>query len=240
MDSDDEDNDSVRLREYNWDDMPQYATCVWVAQRRSGKSQMLREVLYKQIIKKRNIKQIIVVSPTSFNEDYAFLAPKYKFTEFNEDFLNTILQRQEDAIRRDPAGNWDLCLVLDDIMKSTSTATRDVLSRLFTLSRHYRLYVFFSVQSIRFEYTPIMRLNTDLVILFKTNNYDNKKEITNLWMGFGEKESRKEGLAILDKVAQGYRTLIIDNTKMTANITDFAFHYTTDIDKSIPKKFYLD
>ena len=233
-------NNTKQLRMYDWSTMPRYSTVVWVASRRSGKSVMAREVLYKEIIQKRKIKQIIIVSPTLHNEDYAFIAPKYKFTEFDEDFLNSILSRQEDAIKRDPEGNWDLCLVLDDIMKSTDTKTRDILSRLFTLSRHYRLYVFFSVQSIRFEYTPIMRLNTDIVVLFKTNNFENKKEITNLWLGFGEKDDRASGLVMLDKIAQGYRTMVIDNTKMTSELTDFVFYYQTDINKSVPKNYYLD
>ena len=233
-------DDLDTIAEYNWNNLPKYSTTVFIASRRSGKSVMMRSVIYNEIIKKRKIKDIIVVSPTEFNQDYAFLPKKSMFTQFDDEFLQQILDRQSDAIKRDPMGNYDVVLVLDDILGSTNKKTKDTLSRLFTLSRHYRLYIFMAVQSIRFEYTPLCRLNTDIVVLFKSNSYDNKKEIRDLWLGFTEKGDRDKGFEILDEVAQGYRTMIIDNTKTSKNIGEFCYHYTTDINRSVPANYNLD
>jgi len=229
----------MNIKEFDYNNIPKYATITIVASRRSGKSVLVRDLLYKEYIKRRKIKNLIIVSPTLHNEDYAFIDNKYKFTEFDETFINNILQRQQQLIASDPKGDHDMILILDDIVKSTSMATRDILSRLYTLSRHYRLYIILVSQSMKHELTPIIKFNSDIVVLFKTKNLDNKLEVRDHWLGFSSKEERDNALTLIDDVAQGYRAMVISTTEHSNNPEDIIFHTEVDIEHSVPKKFYF-
>jgi len=230
----------MEIKEFDLSDIPRWATITIIASRRSGKSVLTRHILYKELIKKRKIDNIVIVSPTLHNGDYDWLSDKYKFTEFDEPFLDKILARQEELVRTDKDGNHDLVLILDDIVKSTDAKTKDILSRLYTLSRHYHLYVILISQSLRHELTPIIKFNSDVVAIFRTRNFENKKEIADLWLGFSEKDSRDAGFQLIDEVAQGYRCLIIDNTVHSNEVNNICFHYEVPIDKSVPKNYYKE
>ena len=228
-----------QIKEFELDKIPLYATITVLASRRSGKSVLTRHIIYKEFMKRRKIENFVLVSPTMHNGDYSFIADKYKHTEFDEVFLNKILERQLYLIQTDPKGFHDLVLVLDDIVKSTDQKTKDLLSRLYTLSRHYRLYIILVSQSLRHELTPIIKFNSDIVVVFASRNYENKREISDLWLGFGKKEDRENGFTIMDEVALGYRALVINNTVHSNEPSDIIFHYEVDVDHSVPKNFYF-
>ena len=229
----------MELAEFEYNNIPKYATITIIAQRRSGKSVLVRDILYKEFIRKRKITNLIIVSPTLHNQDYSFIDDKYKFVDFDDDFVNKILERQQALIQSDPKGNHDLVFLLDDIIKSTDAKTRDTLSRLFTLSRHYRLYIILVSQSMKHELTPVIKLNTDIVILFKTKNLDNKIEVRDNWLGFSDKDNRDKALGLIDEVAQGYRAMVIDTTNHSNNPQDIITHTEVDIDHSVPKNYFF-
>jgi len=230
----------MNIEEFDYNDIPTYATITIIASRRSGKSVITRDLLYKEFIRRRKLKNIYVVSPTIHNGDYSFLNDTYKYTEFDEEFLDKILKRQEQLIVSDPKGDHDSIIILDDIVKSTDQKTKDILSRLFTLSRHYRLYIVLISQSLRHELTPIIKFNSDIVIIFKTRNFDNKKEISDLWLGFSDKDQRQESFRLIDEVAKGYRALVINNTIHSDSVEDIVFYKQVDIEHSVPKRFFLN
>lgn len=229
----------MEISEFDYDDIPPFSTITICASRRSGKSVLARDLIYKHFIKKKKIKNIFIVSPTKFNKDYDFLADKFKYDDFNEEFLEKILKRQEQMATNDPEGGEAL-LVLDDIIKSTDLKTRDMLSKLYGIGRHLLLNIILISQSLHYEVTPVCRLNTDIMILFKSRNLDNKKEIADLWMGFSDKEDRDTAFNMIDSIAQGYRSMIINNTIHTMDPSQIISYYEVDPDRSIPKKFFYE
>ena len=229
-----------KINEFDFSEMPKYSTITILASRRSGKSVITRYILIHEFIKRRKLKNFVIVSPTMHNNDYNFMDDKYKFTSFDKDFLDKILERQLHLIKTDPDGEHDLVLILDDIVKSTNNQTKDLLSRLYTLSRHYRLYIILVSQSLRHELTPIIKFNSDIVVVFASRNYDNKKEISDLWLGFGKKEDRDNGFEIMDSVALGYRAMIINNTVHSNDPSDIIHYYEVDYNKLIPRNFFFN
>ena len=73
-----------------------------------------------------------------------------------------------------------MLLVLDDVINMEETGRKNVklLSRLFTLSRHFKISIILNTQYIKADvFPPIMRDNTDIVNIFLQTNKDNKKMI---------------------------------------------------------------
>jgi len=235
----DEEIDDITIKEFQFEQLKPYSTIVFVSPRRGGKSTFIRQLLYQHYIKKQKIKNFLIISPTAFNPDYQFIDDRYKQTELNEEIIENILSEQEEKIANDKHADNRLVIVLDDILKSTNGKTKDILERIFILGRHFSLEILLSVQNIRAEYTPSMRLNTDYVVLYQSTNRDNKDETHRLWLSLGDKDMEQVGFNILTKVPQKYRTLIIDNTSINkTNYGDFCYHFEATLD-SVPKKFYF-
>ena len=227
------------IEEFDFDDIKPYSTIVFVAPRRAGKSTFIIQLLYKHFIKKKKVKNFLIISPTAFNPDYQFIDDQYKKTELNQEVLEDILKDQEKKISQDPEGDHELTIVLDDILKSTNGKTKDMLERIFILGRHYRLNILLSVQNIRAEFTVSMRMNTDYVVIYQSTNKNNKKEVSELWLSLGEKEMEKVGYGLLTTIPKKYRTMIIDNTSVIKeNYGDFVSYFEASLDV-VPKNFHF-
>ena len=227
------------IKEFEFDEIKNYSTIVFVAPRRAGKSTFIIQLLYKHFIKKKKVKNFLIISPTAFNPDYQFIDDQYKKTELNEDVLEDILKDQEKKISQDPEGDHELTIVLDDILKSTNGKTKDMLERIFILGRHYRLNILLSVQNIRAEYTVSMRMNTDYVVIYQSTNKNNKKEVSELWLSLGEKDMEKVGYGLLTTIPKKYRTMVIDNTSVIKeNYGDFVSYFEASLD-IVPKNFHF-
>ena len=227
------------IEEFDFENIKPYSTIVFVAPRRAGKSTFIIQLLYKHFIKKKKVKNFLIISPTAFNPDYQFIDDQYKQTELNEDVLEDILKDQEKKISQDPEGDHELTIVLDDILKSTNGKTKDMLERIFILGRHYRLNILLSVQNIRAEYTVSMRMNTDYVVIYQSTNKNNKKEVSELWLSLGEKDMEKVGYGLLTTIPKKYRTMVIDNTSVIKeNYGDFVSYFEASLD-IVPKNFHF-
>lgn len=227
------------INEFNYDMVKKYPVMVNLGRRRVGKSVLTKDQVYNYHVKRARTPFIILVSPTGvFNTDYDYLEPKYKFDAFTEPLLEGLLLRQRKLIETEPKGDYDTLLILDDIVKSGNKRQIDLLSRLLTLSRHYRLSIILNIQYLKSsEFSPTMRDNVDYMFIFKQNNYDNKKNIVEQWLSL-KKDSKHLGYEIIEDIPQDYRVMVIDNTLITNDYTDFVFHYTADIE-TIPKNFKI-
>lgn len=228
------------ITEWDLDTIPRFAVIVNLSKRRGGKSFLTRDLVRNHFYKKRKVANILVISETGlFNDDYKWL-PKTRITKsFNEDLINEILDRQKKLIENDKKGHNELLLILDDVVNMDDSGRNNIklLSRLFTLSRHFAISIILNTQYIKADvFPPIMRDNTDICCVFMQTNKDNKKMINDTWLSINEE---KEGLRLVDTIPdENHRIMIIDNTKITTNYEDFVFHYTAeDVPKTWSYKF---
>jgi len=229
----------MNIQEFDYNIVKKYPVFVNLGRRRVGKSTLTRDQVYNYHIKKAKTKFIILISPTGvFNKDYDYLDPKYKFEHFTESLLDGILLRQRKLIETEPNGDYDTLLILDDIVKSGNKRQIDILSKLLTLSRHYRLSIILNIQYMKSsEFSPTMRDNVDYMFIFKQNNYENKKNIVEQWLSISI-EDKKKGFVLMETIPQNYRIMVIDNTLISNDYKGFIYHYTADL-KAMPKDYKI-
>jgi len=118
-------------------------------------------------------------------------------------------------------------------MSDSNRTNIKLLTRLFTLSRHFKISVILNTQYIKADvYVPAMRDNTDILICFIQNNKDNKKMISQTWLSIDDNDM---GFELVDKIPdEHHRVLVIDNTKTSKSYSDFCFHYKAD---AVPKSW---
>ena len=226
----------MNIKEFDYKDIPEHGTMLLVASRKSGKSVLMVNMLYHHFIKTMKVKRFLIISPTLHNGDYLWMESADKRTSFDENFLDELLEDQHERMKSDPA-SAPLVIVLDDIIKSTNEKTKNAIARLFCCGRHSKITIALVSQSLKYEISPAVKINVDVVFLFSTRNYDNKKEISDLWLGFSNKEDRDIGFTLMDKIAKGYRSMVILNTKKSDVIEEIVFFKEIDIDKNIPRNY---
>lgn len=218
----------MNIQEWDMLSMPDFPVIVNISRRRGGKSFLTRDIVRNYFVKKKKIKNILVISETGlFNEDYKWI-DKAKITpNFNNDLINAIFERQKKLIEYDKKGDNELLIILDDVVNMEDSGRNNIklLARLFTLSRHFQISIILNTQYIKSDiYPPIMRDNTDICIVFLQNNKDNKKLVKDTWLST---DDTNNGIILLDTIPnENHRALVIDITKTINNYEEFCFHYT--------------
>jgi len=218
----------MNIKEWDMSTMPDFPVIVNISRRRGGKSFLTRDIVRNYFVKKKKIKNILVISETGlFNEDYKWI-DKAKITpNFNNDLINAIFERQKKLIEYDKKGDNELLIILDDVVNMEDSGRNNIklLARLFTLSRHFQISIILNTQYIKSDiYPPIMRDNTDICIVFLQNNKDNKKLVKDTWLST---DDTNNGIILLDTIPnENHRALVIDITKTINNYEEFCFHYT--------------
>jgi len=227
---------SLNIKGWDMNSMSDYPVIVNLSRRKGGKTFMTRHFVRDFFVKKKKIKNILVISETGlFNDDYLWLDKSRIVSSFNEDLIESILDRQKKLIENDRKGDNELLLILDDVinMSDSNRTNIKLLSRLFTLSRHFKISVILNTQYIKADvFPPICRDNSDVLICFIQNNKDNKKMISQTWLSIDDNDM---GFELVDKIPdEHHRVLVIDNTKTSKSYSDFCFHYKAD---AVPKSW---
>ncbi len=220
----------MNIQEWDMLKMPKFPVIVNISRRRGGKSFLTRDIVRNYFVKKRKIKNILVISETGlFNDDYKWIDKSKITPNFNNDLINEIFERQKKLIEYDKYGDNELLIILDDVVNMEDSGRNNIklLSRLFTLSRHFHISIILNTQYIKSDiYPPIMRDNTDICIVFLQNNKDNKKLIKDTWLST---DDTNDGIILLDTIPnENHRALVIDITKTTNNYDEFVYYYTAN------------
>ena len=225
------------MKSFEFNTIKKYPVICLIGKRRSGKSYMIRDLLYNHFHKQRKYKNIMLISPTSnMNTDYDLIPNKNKFENFSSDLLEGLMERQKKLIKDDPKGKYDTCIVLDDVVNMSDKNEARILSGLLVKSRHYRISVILSLQYLKSrEFPPASRDNIDYAVIFKQHNKENVKNIVEQWLG-GDPQIEELGYRMTTKIpdVSSHRVLIIDSSEFGENIKEFTYQYIAD---KIPKKF---
>jgi len=223
-----------------WDlDIPKYGVVVLLGRRRTGKSFLLRDIVYKHYYKKLKVKNILCITATgSFNQDYKWCPERRVVDNFTEELLEELLSRQKKLILSG-ADDCDLLICFDDIvnMETTNRNNVKILGRLWTSSFHYRIHIIFNTQYIKADcYTPVMRDNTSILVCFLQNNKDNIKSIKDGFLSASLKpEDEETGYELVATIPdENHRVLIINNQIITKEFSEYCYWYKAD---EIPKTF---
>lgn len=226
----------MNIKEFDFDTLPDHPFIVFCSKRRSGKSVAIKHLTYKYFIKKKKYRRIYVCCPTApLTKDYSFIEDDYIYEDFTKEFLDDLIEIQKADIMSDPKGKHDCLLILDDVANSTDRLTIDLLGKVGAIGRHLKVSVCLATQNFKREMSPLLRTNLDCLVVWKQNNLDNSKMILAQWLGGQQKE---QGYEIMEIVPNGYRCMVIDNTKTDSNFENYVYHYTFK-DKIIPRDYKM-
>lgn len=220
---------SLKLRRFSFDMMSKSETIAVIAKRKSGKSVLLRDLLYHF----RDIPIGTVISPTEkLNKSYSKIVPPiFIHNDYKEEVIERVLKRQSmiiDNMERDPDFSGvdpHAFLLLDDCMFDNSWQKSANMREIFYNGRHYKLMFLLSLQ-YSMGLNIGMRNNLDWIFLFKETIYANKKRLYEYFAGMFQ--SQQVFNSVLDQVTDNYGCLVIHNGSSSTKITDQVFWFKAE------------
>lgn len=194
------------------------ATILCLGSRRTGKSFLIRDLLYHH----RKIPIGICMSGTENANPFFgdFIPDSFIYSEFDSHLLNNIYNKQERKVKRNrklgignngktPENN--VFLIIDDMMNSADVWKKDeTIKTVFYNGRHYNIMCIISSQYINIL-PPGIRQNFDYVFVFDEPSIKNRKNIYDAW--FGAIPSFDLFCNILDECTEDFGCLVFAKTQ---------------------------
>lgn len=223
---------TINLRKFDMSKLKQDAVVVFIGKRNTGKSFLVRDMLYY----KRDFPCGIVISGTeSSNGFYASMMPGvFIHDDFKPEIVESLIKRQKTLVYKvkeqeamygrtniDPRA----FLILDDLMFDTSWLKEMNIKRLFMNGRHHKLLYVITMQYC-LGIPPNLRTNVDYVFILREPNIGNRRRLYEQYAGIFK--TFEMFCQVMDQCTANYECLVIDNTSRSNNIEDMVFWYRGD------------
>lgn len=213
--------------------IPQDAVVVFIGRRRTGKSTLVRDLLFHH----QDIPCGTVISGTEESNSFygKMIPPIFINGEYNPMILATFVKRQKMMIMRmkkdeeqgirsrlDPRS----FMILDDCMYDDSWTRDKNILYLFLNGRHLKAFFIITMQ-YPLGIQPALRTNVDYTFILREPFASNRKRIyENYASAFPSFEFFCQ---IMDQCTQNFECLVIDNTSQTGKLEDSVFWYKAEI-----------
>ena len=219
----------ITLKKFDISSIEDTAVVVFVGKRQTGKSFLVRDLLYH----KRDIPVGTVISGTEgANQFYSKILPKpFIHGEYNEHISERVLQRQKKALKSkkyevDKYGSSNIdcraLYLLDDCMYDNKWTRSKNIRSLFMNGRHYKIMFLLTMQ-YSLGIPPNLRTNIDYVFILRESIYANRKRLYDAYAGMFK--SFDIFSKVMDHCTEDYNCLVINNNAKSNKLDDQVFWY---------------
>ncbi len=224
---------NVSLKKFDMRKIPQDAVVVFIGRRRTGKSTLVRDLLFQH----QDMPLGTVISGTEESNSFygKIIPPLFIHGEYNPVILANFVKRQKMVIARiqkeaqsgmksrlDPRS----FMILDDCMYDDSWTHDKNIRYLFLNGRHLKVFFLITMQ-YPLGIQPALRTNVDFVFILREPYAANRKRIfENYASAFPSFEFFCQ---IMDQCTQNFECIVIDNTSLSGRLEDSVYWYKADI-----------
>lgn len=222
----------LKLKKFDISSIPSDKVIVLLGKRDTGKSFLLRDILYYQ----RDIPIGTVISPTEMaNKFYSHMVPEvFIHDEYTPNILSNVVKRQkmikEKIVKEKRAyGSCNIdprsFLILDDCMYDNIWARDTNIKLLFMNGRHFNMLFAITMQ-YPLGIPPILRTNIDYTFILRENITSNRKRIYEQYAGMFP--SFDMFCQVMDQCTENYECLVIHNNAKSNRLEDQVFWYKAE------------
>lgn len=225
---------NLSLRKFDMRRIPQDAVCVFIGRRRTGKSTLVRDLLYHH----QEMPLGTVISGTEESNSFygKMIPPLFIHGEYNAAILANFVKRQKlvmsKIMKEQAAGQMQSridprsFMILDDCMYDDSWTHDKNIRYLFMNGRWLKVFFLITMQ-YPLGIQPALRTNVDFVFILREPYMSNRKRI---FENYGSAFPSFEFFCqIMDQCTQNYECLVLDNTSQSSKLEDCIFYYRADM-----------
>jgi hypothetical protein len=224
---------NFNIKRFDMKRIPQDAVVIFIGRRRTGKSTLVRDLLFHH----QDMPLGTVISGTEESNSFygKMIPPLFIHGEFSPIVLSNFVKRQKMIMGKiqqdlgkgvrskiDPRS----FMILDDCMYDDSWTHDKNIRYLFMNGRWLKAFFLITMQ-YPLGIQPALRTNVDFVFILREPYMNNRKRIfDNYASAFPSFEFFCQ---IMDQCTQNYECLVIDNTSQSAKLEDCIFWYKADV-----------
>ena len=224
---------NVSLRKFDMKKIPQDAVCIFIGRRRTGKSTLVRDLLFQH----QNMPLGTVISGTEESNSFygKMIPPLFIHGEYSPIILANFVKRQKLMMakiqrdlqmgvqsRIDPRS----FMILDDCMYDDSWTHDKNIRYLFMNGRWLKVFFIITMQ-YPLGIQPALRTNVDFVFILREPYMTNRKRIFDNYCSVFP--SFEFFCQIMDQCTQNYECLVVDNTSQSSKLEECVFWYKAEI-----------
>lgn len=220
---------TFKIKRFDMSTLQNDATLLVVAKRRSGKSVLVRDIMYH---KRKDIRAGVVINGSeSVNPFYRdFVPDTYIYDTYDAETMERILTSQKMLLRKHnfkKSYENNLFVIMDDTLADAKAFKRDPSLRTLLMNgRHFNIF-YISVLQYALGLEPALRSNFDYVFIFSEANGASRKK---LWENFAGMITYKEFSRLMDTLTEDYSCMVINNTSTSSKVEDRIFFYKARIE----------
>ena len=223
---------SLELKKFDMTSIPDDKVVVFIGKRETGKSFLVRDLLYYH----QDIPVGTVISGTEgANSFYSKLMPSiFIHSEYEDAIVHNFIKRQKKVVRacndtynRGDTTNIDprAFLILDDCLYDKSWVKSKNTRALFMNGRHYKTILLITMQ-YALGIPPNLRTNIDYVFILRENIISNRRKIYEQYAGmFPTFEIFSQ---VMDQCTENFECLVINNNSKSNKLEDQVYWYKAD------------
>ena len=223
----------LQLQKFDITSIAQDKVVVMIGKRDTGKSFLVRDLLYHQ----RDMPIGTVISPTeTANKFFGHIVPPlFIHDEYTPAILENVVKRQKIIMKtidrqRKATGNSNIdprsFLLLDDCMYDSNKWVKDKNVRLlFMNGRHYKIMFIITMQ-FPLGIPPSLRTQIDYVFILRENVTSNRKRIYDNYAGMFP--TFEVFCQVMDQCTENYECIVINNNAKSNRLEDQVFWYKAE------------
>lgn len=224
---------NVGIRKFDMKTIAQDSVCVFIGRRRTGKSTLVRDLLFHQ----QEIPLGTVISGTEESNHFyrSLIPPLFIHGDYSPVIIANFCKRQKMILqkigkevemygqaRTDPRA----FLIMDDCLYDDSWLHDRNIRYLFLNGRHLKVFFLITMQ-YPLGIPPMLRTNVDFAFLLREPSPQNRKRI---FENFGSAFPSFEFFCqIMDQCTQNYEVVVINNNCLSNKLEDIVFWYKAEI-----------
>jgi hypothetical protein len=224
---------NVSLKKFDMKKIPQDAVVIFIGRRRTGKSTLVRDLLFHH----QEMPLGTVISGTEESNSFygKMIPPLFIHGEFSPIILANFVKRQKmimARIQREQGGGGKSRLdprsfmILDDCMYDDSWTHDKNIRYLFMNGRWLKVFFLITMQ-FPLGIQPSLRTNVDYVFILREPYLSNRKRI---FENYGSAFPSLEFFCqIMDQCTQNYECLVINNNTQSNKLEDAIFWYKAEM-----------
>ena len=209
---------NLQLKKFDPKKMGDDRICVFIGKRNTGKSYLIRDIMYH----KKHIPTGIVQSGTEDGNGFYgnFVPDLFIYNEYDKEAVERVMDRQRKIVK---SGKKSASfMLLDDCMYDNKFLKDTVMRQVFMNGRHYNIFFMLSMQYCM-DMPPALRANIDYVFILRENIVANREK---LWKNFfGIFPNFDLFTKTMDACTENFECLVLDNTVKSNKIEDCVFWY---------------
>ncbi|GAX85681.1 hypothetical protein CEUSTIGMA_g13095.t1 [Chlamydomonas eustigma] len=215
----------IKLRKFDVSTIRHNSVIVMIGKRDTGKSFLVKDVLYHQ----RDLPVGTVISPTeSANKFFGNMVPSlFIHEQYTPALIANVVKRQRQVkkLRDDnppKAVDPRAFLILDDLMYDTSWVRDKCIRELFMNGRHWDILFVITLQ-FPLGMPPILRGNVDYVFILRENILNNRKRIYDNYAGMFP--TFDMFCQVMDQCTENFECMVIHVNSKSNRLEDQVFWY---------------